>query len=101
MTKPWGKARDFITFKDAPYSGGPSLRALCRTPLTPTAHHFVRNHAEVPKLDPLTYELRVEGLVRKARTFTLAHLRGMHKERAAVAIECAGNRRAELNAVEH
>ena len=100
MAVPRGKARDFITFHDAPYNGGPKLHALCREHITPTSQHFVRSHGEVPRIDPDSYGLLVEGLVKRPRSFSLGALRRMRKRRASVVIECAGNRRAELNAVE-
>ncbi len=100
MAAPRGKSRDFITFQESPYNGGPQLGALCRTHVTPSSLHFVRSHGEVPRIDPESYGLKVEGLVKRPRSFSLGALRRMRKRRASVAIECAGNRRAELNAVE-
>ena len=100
MASPQGKARGFITFSEAPYSGGPALEALCRARVTPTAQHFVRSHGGVPEVDKTTFALKVRGLVKRPRSFTLAQLKAMRKRRAEVAIECAGNRRAELNVVE-
>lgn len=98
MPAPGGKAPDFITFRDEPYSGGPQLEALCANLQTPTAQHFVRNHGSVPVIDRKTFALDVKGLVRRPQSFTLEDLR--HKFGVGVApvtIECAGSRRLELH----
>lgn len=98
MPAPPGKAPNFITFQDRPYSGGPQLAELCATLRTPTAQHFVRNHGQVPAIDPETYRLEVGGLVDKPQKFTMSDLRRKFAFAVApVTLECAGSRRRELD----
>ena len=37
---------------------------------TPVEHFFVRSHGPVPEVDPASWRLRVEGLVRLPLTLT-------------------------------
>jgi sulfite oxidase len=97
-----GKVPGFIVLRGAPFNGGPPLKLLCERRVTPISRHFVRSHGPVPRIDPATYALEVRGLVDMPRHFTLDELkRDFPRARSEVVIECAGNRRKELNAVEH
>jgi DMSO/TMAO reductase YedYZ molybdopterin-dependent catalytic subunit len=58
--------------------------------------HFVRNHFAVPKFDPATWKLRVEGAVDRPAEFTLAELQKLGKQARPVTLECAGNGRVFL-----
>jgi DMSO/TMAO reductase YedYZ molybdopterin-dependent catalytic subunit len=60
----------------------------------PTAHFYVRNHFAIPPLDLSRWRLRVDGLVRRPLTLTLADLRAMPSETRTVTLECAGNGRS-------
>jgi DMSO/TMAO reductase YedYZ molybdopterin-dependent catalytic subunit len=77
----------------------------CETPLgaliggrvMPTAHFYVRNHFQIPKLDLSTWRLNVGGLVDRPLTLTLRDLRNMRSLTLTVTMECAGNGRALLD----
>jgi sulfane dehydrogenase subunit SoxC len=69
-----------------------------RTPLqdlygtiTPSSLHFERHHSGVPKIDPNTHELLLDGLVERPLVFTLKELRRFPSVSRVHFIECAGN----------
>lgn len=64
--------------------------------LTPTEHFFVRSHFAVPKLDPQTFKLTVEGAVQNKLELSLDDLRKMPAVTAPLTLECAGNGRVFL-----
>lgn len=69
-----------------------------RTPLqdlygiiTPSALHFERHHAGVPRIDPQEHELLVHGLVDRPLVFTVKDLRRFPSVSQIRFVECAGN----------
>ena len=77
----------------------------CETPLgaligggvMPTAHFYVRNHFQIPKLDPSTWRLDVGGLVERPLSLSLPDLHNMRSLTLTVTLECAGNGRSFLD----
>uniref|UniRef100_A0A7S0L9G1 Nitrate reductase n=1 Tax=Coccolithus braarudii TaxID=221442 RepID=A0A7S0L9G1_9EUKA len=67
--------------------------------ITPASLHYVRNHGAVPKCEWGTHELRVDGLVDKPTTFTMADLLALPSRELPITLVCAGNRRKEENLV--
>jgi len=73
----------------------------CETPIPalsggvvmPNAHFYVRNHFQIPKLDPATFRLTVGGLVERPLSFSLRDLHNMRSQTLIVTLECAGNGR--------
>jgi DMSO/TMAO reductase YedYZ molybdopterin-dependent catalytic subunit len=63
---------------------------------TPTERFFVRSHFAVPKVDPTTYKLTVEGHVENRLELTLDEVRKMGAKTASMVLECAGNGRVFL-----
>src|SRR2546425_11246653 len=83
-----------------PYNAGPPLDTLRMSLLTPVQLFFVRNHGTVPAVDAAAYRLTVSGLVdRELRLSLVALQREFAPSPVAATIQCAGNRRRELNAV--
>jgi len=83
-----------------PYNAGPPLRMLRASVVTPVQLFFVRNHGTVPVIDPAAFRLVVTGLVERELRLTLAALRREFAPSTVPAtIQCAGNRRRELDAV--
>jgi sulfane dehydrogenase subunit SoxC len=74
---------------------GMPLEAL-RRPITPIGMHYVLIHFDVPDVDPATFELTVDGRVRKPFALTLDDLRARPSISMAVVMECAGSGRAHL-----
>lgn len=101
----WG-AQDAVAsslkvLTDSPRNAEPPLEALIQSWRTPNELFYIRSHAPAPKLDVTTFQLSVEGMVRKPFTITLAELQGRFAKQSVVAtMTCAGNRRKEHSAVE-
>ncbi len=74
---------------------GMPLEAL-RRPITPIGMHYVLVHFDIPDVDPATFELVVEGLVRNPAALTLEELRARPAVSMPVMMECAGGGRAHL-----
>lgn len=62
--------------------------------ITPTPLHFVRNHYEVPVVDPNELRLRVEGAVERPLALALDDLKRLPVIEEVVTLECAGNGRS-------
>ncbi|MEE8138098.1 MAG: molybdopterin-dependent oxidoreductase [Thermoanaerobaculia bacterium] len=98
---PFDKHPELIVRQEEPLNGGPPLRLLGRYRITPTELFFVRNHASVPEIDLRDYRLRVTGLVPRPLELSLDDLRQKFRPVSLEAtLQCAGNRRQELMAVE-
>jgi DMSO/TMAO reductase YedYZ molybdopterin-dependent catalytic subunit len=77
----------------------------CETPIPtllggvvmPNAHFYVRNHFQIPMLDPATWRLKVGGLVDRPLSLTLGDLMNMPSQALVVTLECAGNGRSLLD----
>jgi DMSO/TMAO reductase YedYZ molybdopterin-dependent catalytic subunit len=57
----------------------------------------VRNHFDIPLLDPATWSLTVGGLVERELRLSLRDLRSMRSQTLFVTLECAGNGRSLLS----
>lgn len=76
----------------------------CETPLPvltggvvmPNARFYVRNHFQIPNLDPTEWRLHVQGRVERPLSFSLAQLHALPSATVAVTLECAGNGRSSL-----
>lgn len=70
-----------------------SIPALVGGVVMPNAHFYVRNHFQIPAIDPATFRLTVGGLVERPLRLSLADLRHMRSQTLVVTLECAGNGR--------
>lgn len=70
-----------------------SIPALIGGVVMPNAHFYVRNHFQMPMLDPSTWRLEVGGLVERPQSLSLGNLRNMRSKTLVVTLECAGNGR--------
>lgn len=98
----WGKREDMIVHETDPYNAEPAPHALAGRHLTPVDAFYTRNHGPIPDLDPTTWRLRIGGLVATPLELTMTSLQedfGQHSVTAT--LQCAGNRRADLNQVRH
>ncbi|XP_072521982.1 sulfite oxidase, mitochondrial isoform X2 [Salminus brasiliensis] len=83
-----------------PFNGEPPPALLTDNYITPSALFFKRNHLPVPKVDPGTYRLQIEGLPGGAASLSLEELKTRFPKHTVTAtIQCAGNRRADMNKV--
>jgi len=60
----------------------------------PNARFYIRNHFQIPKLDPASFRLTVGGLVGQPQSLSLDDLRSMRSQTLVVTLECAGNGRS-------
>ncbi|KAJ8358570.1 hypothetical protein SKAU_G00150950 [Synaphobranchus kaupii] len=58
-----------------PFNGEPPSEILSENYITPTAFFFKRNHLPVPKVDPGTYRLQIEGLPNGPVSLSLEELK--------------------------
>jgi sulfite oxidase len=95
-----GKRDDLIVHEESPFNAETPAGALASGPVTATEAFYVRDHGEVPEIDPAAWRLRVGGLVERELELSLETLREAFREREEVAtLQCAGNRRKGLMAV--
>ncbi len=94
------KTSDFRVLDADPFNGGTPPERLAESYLTPNDVFFVRSHAAVPAVDLATYTLTVEGMVSTPLALSLADLSAagerFARRRMVAALQCAGNRRVEL-----
>jgi DMSO/TMAO reductase YedYZ molybdopterin-dependent catalytic subunit len=74
-----------------------SIGALLGGVVMPNAHFYVRNHFQVPLLDPSTWRLEVGGLVERPLSVTLRDITRMASQTQVLTLECAGNGRSLLD----
>ncbi|XP_051933306.1 sulfite oxidase, mitochondrial [Hippocampus zosterae] len=83
-----------------PFNAEPPPELLSDSYVTPSAIFFKRNHLPVPRVDPASYELRVDGLPGGGLKLSLEDLKKRFPKHTVTAtLQCAGNRRSEMNAV--
>jgi DMSO/TMAO reductase YedYZ molybdopterin-dependent catalytic subunit len=71
-----------------------SIPALVGGVVMPSAHFYVRNHFQIPNLDPAAYRLSVGGLVERPLALSLRDLHNMRSQTLFITLECAGNGRS-------
>ena len=69
-----------------------SIPALIGGVVMPNARFYVRNHFQIPTLDPAAFRLSVGGLVDRPMSLSVADLRQMPSRTLVVTLECAGQR---------
>jgi DMSO/TMAO reductase YedYZ molybdopterin-dependent catalytic subunit len=74
-----------------------SIASLMGGAVMPNAHFYVRNHFQIPKLDPSIWRLNVGGLVERPLSLGLLDLKNMRSQTLVVTLECAGNGRSLLD----
>ena len=70
-----------------------SIPALIGGVVMPNAHFYVRNHFQIPRLDPGTWRLNVGGLVERPLSLSMRDLTNLPSRSRVVTLECAGNGR--------
>jgi DMSO/TMAO reductase YedYZ molybdopterin-dependent catalytic subunit len=61
--------------------------------LTPNELFYIRSHFPIPNLDRASYQLRIDGAVRRPLALRYEELRSMRSETRVATLECAGNSR--------
>jgi DMSO/TMAO reductase YedYZ molybdopterin-dependent catalytic subunit len=70
-----------------------SIRALIGGVVMPNARFYVRNHFQIPNLDPAAFRLSVGGNVERPLSLSIRDLQNMRSQTLVVTLECAGNGR--------
>jgi sulfite oxidase len=92
-----GKDPRLVVKDPEQWNAGPPPSLLREHQVTPAALFFLRSHAPTPEIDPLTWRLRIAGLVRRPMEFSLSDLRQQFLTHdLAATLVCAGLRRDEL-----
>jgi sulfane dehydrogenase subunit SoxC len=66
---------------------------LLEETLTPVELMFMRNHQDVPEVDPVAWRLTIGGLVDRPLSVSLAELRALPQRSVTAVLECSGNGR--------
>ena len=95
----WQQAIDagMIVHRANPLNCETSIPALMGGMVVPNPRFYVRNHFQIPKLDPSSWRLNVVGLVDRPLSLSLRDLVKMPSEAQFVTLECAGNGRSLLS----
>jgi len=92
--------RDLLVHSDKPYNAEPRLERLRAHFRTARQDFYVRTHGDIPQLDAANHLLRVQGQVSTPLELSMAALRHGFPRRSLTAVmQCAGNRRADLQPV--
>lgn len=92
--------KDLLVHQRVPHNAEGRLPDLVTDWVTPIEHFYVRSHAPVPDVDVETFRVRVEGMVENELTLSIDELVERFEPVETVAtLTCAGNRRAEYNAI--
>ena len=95
------KHPEFVVRQEHPFNAGPPPRLLNQSYITPTNLFFVRSHGNVPEVDADSYRLEINGRALRRLSLSLDEIKN-NFERVSVSatLQCAGNRREELMALE-
>lgn len=74
-----------------------SIPALIGGVVMPNARFYVRNHFQIPTLDPETFRLTVGGLVERPLSLGMRDIQKMRSQTLVVTLECAGNGRTRFD----
>ncbi|MDB4971098.1 MAG: Sulfite oxidase [Myxococcales bacterium] len=84
-----------VVVKESPFNAESAAPALV-APLTPREAHYIRCNFDVPRIDPETHRIRVEGAVAGTLSFSAADLAELPQRSVTVTLECAGNGRTDM-----
>lgn len=85
-----------------PFNAEPPPELIAENYLTPNQLFFKRNHLPVPVVDPSNYQLCIQSRNGRKLSLSLQDLkRKFSKHEVIATLQCAGNRRAEMNAIKN
>jgi DMSO/TMAO reductase YedYZ molybdopterin-dependent catalytic subunit len=85
-----------VLISSRPLNAETPLPALAAT-LTPLCSFYVRSHFDVPRIDPETWRLTIDGAVRQSLRLALSDLSKLPRRDLHVTLECAGNGRRSMD----
>lgn len=94
--QPFRKRPEIKTTKEYPYNAETPPGLLREHFVTPTNAFYVRNHGDVPEVDPEQYRLKISGHVERPLSLSLEEIQRLPKTDLVSTLYCAGNRRREL-----
>ncbi|HKY53641.1 MAG TPA: molybdopterin-dependent oxidoreductase [Anaerolineales bacterium] len=95
------KHPDFVVRQENPFNAGPPPKLLNQSYITPTNLFFVRSHGEVPEVNLSSYRLEINGRVLRPLSLSLDEIKNnFERVNVSATLQCAGNRREELMALE-
>lgn len=97
--EPLHKHPTMVIHQEEPLNAGPPLDALRQAYVTPQEYFFVRNHGNIPTVNPATYYLSITGMVERSLELSLAELKAMPSTTEVALLQCAGIRRTEMAAI--
>ncbi|KAJ5296491.1 Glucose-methanol-choline oxidoreductase [Penicillium atrosanguineum] len=92
------KHPDMLHLLQFPYNGEPPKRLVTSKAITPNSLHFVRNHGGIPLIDPDEFELKLDGMVKYPKKYTMDDLMDESKfprMEKTITVQCSGTRRIE------
>ncbi|MBV8524285.1 MAG: molybdopterin-dependent oxidoreductase [Acetobacteraceae bacterium] len=93
-------SQDLIVHQSAPLNAEPPLDRLRASFVTPIERFYIRSHGSIPRLDFDQHHLKVNGLVGRPLELSMRELQERFPRKTVMAtLQCAGNRRSELNEV--
>jgi len=98
-SKPCNPKPGLLVRSEQPYNAEPPPGRLLASGTTAVADFYVRNHGDIPQLDAATHRLRVGGRVATPLDLSMAELRRFPMRSVTAVLQCAGNRRADLQQV--
>lgn len=98
LPRRFGKSAEILVRHDSPFNAGPPPERAAARFLTPNDLFFVRNHGDVPGIDPRNFHLTIEGRVKRPFRISLEEIQRLPRVTVAATLQCAGNRRQELMA---
>lgn len=94
------KKTEFVVRNKDPFNGGPPVKELIRSHITPTDLFFSRNHGNIPEVDVDVYRLEITGKVSETLSLSLDEIKSRFaRVEIPATIQCAGNRREEMSAI--
>lgn len=96
----WSKRLDQIVHEHDPFNAEPDPRQLGVDRVTDTTRFYSRNHGPIPTIDPVGWELPIDGLVGQPIVLRLSDLQSRFEHVTIDAtLQCAGNLRSGLFSV--
>ena len=80
-----GRATEFVVNSVEPFNAETPPGLLAGDSFTPNRTFFVRNHGPVPVVDPWTYRVVIEGMVRRPLELTLKDIQSLFEKVSIVA----------------
>ena len=90
---------ELLVHSKSPFNAETTAKQLASF-ITPRTAFYIRSHGDIPTPDAATYRLIIDGNVARPLELSLQQLRGDFAQHdVTVTLQCAGNRRADLDEI--